>query len=101
MKPEVSRFCIFGCPAYIPIPVEKRTKLEPSSKKGLFVGYTETSKSYKIYIRGERKTIVSKDVKFEEEFASKKSHKPIPVIEDEEQEAPKVEPGSPTTSSSG
>ena len=58
--------------------------MEPSNKKGLFVGYSETSKSYKIYIVGERKTIVSRDVKFEEDFALRKSHEPIPVIEDEE-----------------
>jgi hypothetical protein len=41
---------------------------------------------------------VSRDVKFEEDFASRKSHEPIPVTEDEEQEALKVEPGSPVTS---
>jgi hypothetical protein len=37
---------------------------------------------------------VSRDVKFEEDFASRKSHGPIPVIEDEEHEALKVEPRS-------
>jgi hypothetical protein len=72
--------------------------LEPSSKKGLFVGYSETSKAYKVFIPKQRKTIVSKDVKFEEDFASRKSHEPIPVAEDEEQEASKVEPGSPMIS---
>ena len=65
-------------------------QMEPSNRKGLFVGYIETSEANKIYIPGERKTIVSKDVKFGEDFASKKSHKPIPVIEDEEQESTKV-----------
>jgi hypothetical protein len=34
---------------------------------------------------------VSRDVKFEEDFASSKSHEPIQVTKDEEQEAPKVE----------
>lgn len=37
MKLEVSHFCIFGCLVYIHILVEKRTKLEPSSRKGLLV----------------------------------------------------------------
>jgi hypothetical protein len=104
VKPEVSHFRIFGCPIYIHVLVEKRTKLEPSSRKGLFVGYSETSKAYKVYIPEQRKTVVSRDVKFEEDFASKKSHEPIPVTENEEQEAPKVEPRSPKTptiSSSG
>ena len=29
-KPEVSHLKIFGCPVYIHIPKEKRTKLDPS-----------------------------------------------------------------------
>jgi hypothetical protein len=49
-KPEVSHLRIFGCLVYIHVPKEKRTKLEPSGKKGTFVGYSETSKAYKIYI---------------------------------------------------
>ena len=40
-KPEVSHLRIFGCPVYIYIPKEKRTKLDPSGKKGIFVGYSE------------------------------------------------------------
>ena len=45
-KPEVSHLRIFGCPVYIHIPKEKRTKLDPSGKKGIFVGYCERSKAY-------------------------------------------------------
>jgi hypothetical protein len=75
--------------------------LEPSNKKGLFVGYRETSKSYRIYFPTQRKTIVSKDVKFEENFASRKSHEPILVTNDEEEEAPKVDPRSPMTFNAG
>jgi hypothetical protein len=41
---------IFGKLNYVHIPKEKRTKLEPSRKKGIFVGYSETSKDYIIYI---------------------------------------------------
>ena len=37
-KPEVSHLRIFDCPVYIHIPKEKRTKLDPSGKKGIFVG---------------------------------------------------------------
>ena len=44
-KPEVSHLGIFGCPVYIHIPKEKRTKLDPSGKKGIFVGYSERSKA--------------------------------------------------------
>jgi hypothetical protein len=48
VKQEVSHFRIFGCSVYIHVLVEKRTKLEPSSRKGLFVGYNETSKAYRV-----------------------------------------------------
>ena len=45
-KPEVIHLRIFGCPMYIHIPKEKRTKLHPLGKKGIFMGYNDTSKSY-------------------------------------------------------
>ena len=44
-KPKFSNLRIFGCPVYILIPKEKRTKLDPSGKKGIFVGYFESSKA--------------------------------------------------------
>jgi hypothetical protein len=53
VKPEVRHFKIFGCPIYIHVPKEKRTKLDPSGRKGTFVGYIESSKAYRIYIPGQ------------------------------------------------
>jgi hypothetical protein len=44
---------------------------------------------------------VSKDVKYEEDFASRKSHESIPVKLDEEQETLKVELGSQVTFNTG
>ena len=66
----------------------------PSSKKGFFSIYSETSRAYKIYILVERKKVVNRDVKFKENFASEKSHVPIPMIEDGERETSKFEPTS-------
>ena len=40
-KPEVSHLKIFSCPVYVHIPKEKRIKLDPSRKKGIFVGYCD------------------------------------------------------------
>ena len=37
-KLEVSHLRRFGCPVYTHIPKEKRIKLDPSKKKGIFVG---------------------------------------------------------------
>jgi transposase InsO family protein len=51
-KLEVSYLRIFGCQVHIHLPEEKRTKLEPSGRKGIFLGYSETSKAYRIYSPG-------------------------------------------------
>ena len=61
-KPEVSHLRIFGCFVYIHIPKEKRTKLDPSGKKCIFVGYSESSKAYRIYFLGFKKIDISRDV---------------------------------------
>ena len=42
VKLEVIHLRIFGCPVYIHIPKEKRMKLEPFGKKGMFDGYNKT-----------------------------------------------------------
>ena len=59
-KPKVSHLKIFGCLVYIHILKEKRTKLDPSGKKGIFVGYSERSKAYRIYFPGFKKINISK-----------------------------------------
>ena len=51
-KPDVSHFRVFGCPVYFHVPKEKRSKLDTSGKKGMFVGYSETSKVYRVYVPG-------------------------------------------------
>jgi len=87
-KLDVSHLRISGCLVYIHISKEKRTKMEPSGKKGIFVGYSETSKAYRIYIPGQRNIEVSRDVTFHEEVAFKRS-KDIQVnVEMEEGEIP-------------
>jgi hypothetical protein len=46
VKPKIGHFRIFGCSVYLHVPKEKRFKLEPSGRKGTFVGYSESSKAY-------------------------------------------------------
>ena len=52
-KPDIFHFRFFGCLIYVHIPKEKRTNMETSGKKGTFVGYSETSKAFIIYVLGE------------------------------------------------
>ena len=61
---------IFGTPVYVHVPKEKRAKLEPFGKKGLFVGYSDCSKAYRVYIPRKRYIEVSRDVIFHEECVS-------------------------------
>ena len=74
-KPDVSHLKIFGCPVYVHIPKEKRTKLDPSGKKGIFVGYCEVFKSFRIYISGFHHIEISRDVTFDEDKALKNSRR--------------------------
>ena len=88
VKPALDHLRIFGCPVYIHVPKEKISKLEPFGKKGIFVGYSETSKAYRIYVPGQKFIEVSRDVTFHEEVAFHHSRE-IPLdIGLEEQEAP-------------
>jgi hypothetical protein len=75
---------------YIHVPTEKRTKMEPSGKKGVFVGYSGNSKAYRIYVLGQRKIEVSRDVTFHEEATFKKS-------KELQQDSKEVQPTSPSS----
>jgi hypothetical protein len=65
-RPEIGHLRIFGFPVYIHIPMENRTKLHPSGERGILVGYSEDSKACRVFFPNWCKTMVSRDVKFEE-----------------------------------
>ena len=71
-KPKVSHIKIFGCPVFIHIPKQKRNKMEPLGKKGIFVGYYEVSKAFRIYIPGHHHIEIIRDVTFDEDASLKK-----------------------------
>jgi hypothetical protein len=85
LNPEIRHLRIFGCPVYIHVLVEKRTKLETSRQNGIFVGYSETSKAYKIFIPPHRKIFVSRDMNFKDKLVSRSTHESSIVTEDKEQ----------------
>ena len=41
--------------------------MEATGERGIFVGYDETSKAFRIYLLSQRKVVVRREVKFEEE----------------------------------
>lgn len=62
--PKVSHLRIFGCEAFIQVPKELRSKLEPTSRRGKFVGYELDSKAYRVLV--DNKIKISRDVIFNE-----------------------------------
>ncbi|KAG3092997.1 hypothetical protein PI125_g16977 [Phytophthora idaei] len=48
-KPSVKHMRVFGCRTYILTPKEKRLKWDPKARAGLFLGYEEVSKAYRLY----------------------------------------------------
>ena len=55
---------MFGCIAYIDVPDELRTKLNPKVEKCVFIGYLLEQKGYKFYDSVMRQMRVSRDVVF-------------------------------------
>ncbi len=65
-KPDVSYFKVFDCIAYLHVPDEKRSKLNPKAEKCVFIGYSLKQKGYRCFNPSTRKLQVSKDVVFDE-----------------------------------
>ena len=68
---------------YVHVPKQKRTKLDPSRRKGVFVGYNDTSKAYRIYFSGFKKIDINRDVAFDEDSTYFRSRR-TPIEEDAE-----------------
>jgi hypothetical protein len=68
-KTSVEHLRIFGCPIYIHVPKDKRNRLEPLGKIGIFVGYSESSKEYIIYVPSQRENEISREKTFDERIS--------------------------------
>ena len=58
-KPSLSHLRVFGCDAYVHVPKEKRTKLDNKYERGIFIGYKDGLKGYKIWNPETRKVMYS------------------------------------------
>ena len=84
-KPEVNNLRIFGYLVYKHIPKEKRNNMDPSGRKGIFVGYNDTSKAYRIYFPRFKKIDLGRDVTFDEDSTYFRSRrKPIQEVKEPE-----------------
>lgn len=71
--PIVKKRELRGSLQFLTIPnkmVLQKGKLEPSGKKGIFVGYSDSAKAYRIYVPSQNQIELSRDVIFEEDLAS-------------------------------
>lgn len=65
-KPTVSYLKIFGCLTYYYLPKVQRNKLQPKARKGIFIGYSQETRGYKIYDPEYRKIYAVRTAKFNE-----------------------------------
>lgn len=78
---DYSDLKVFGCPSYYHV---SEGKLEPRSKKGLFMGYGAGVKGYRIWSLDKKKVILSRDVLFDEESMLRGvSNSSTPSVQDE------------------
>ena len=66
-KPHVAKLKVFGSIAYSHIPAELRKKLDPESKKTIFIGYPEETEGYKLYDLTSKRFIHSRGIIFSEQ----------------------------------
>jgi len=91
-RPYVGHFSIFGSSVYCHVTKYAVKKLEPTTKLGIFVGYTDTPHNYQVYLPTNMMTVVRRDVRFDEEKAMRVSlERELELHADEELLAPKVE----------
>jgi hypothetical protein len=65
-KQDVSHFRVFGCIAYVHVPDDKRSKLDPKVDNSIFIGYSLEQKGYRCFNPSTQKLQVNRDVVFDE-----------------------------------
>ncbi|KAL6313137.1 hypothetical protein AAG906_019607 [Vitis piasezkii] len=59
---DYSGLRVFGCPAYVHIPNEERSKLDAKSRQCIFLGYQKRVKDFKLWDPKANKVVISRDV---------------------------------------
>ncbi|KAG6437223.1 hypothetical protein SASPL_102135 [Salvia splendens] len=112
-KPGIAHLRVLRSKAYAHVPDQTRSKLDDKSKPFIFIGYDSNTKGYKLYDPTSQKTMISRDVEFDEEgvwdFGSDNDTTSIPPFGDprideqirKEQQEQTTPPASPATSVGG
>lgn len=67
-KPNYSHMKVFGSPAFVHVPKERRKKLDQKSVRMIFVGYAEGRKAYRFLNPDTNTVVISRDARFVEEL---------------------------------
>ncbi|KAH9689148.1 Integrase catalytic domain-containing protein [Citrus sinensis] len=68
VKPaDYSYLHAFGCPVYVMYNAQERTKLDPKSRRCIFLGYADGVKGYRLWDPTAHKIVISRDVIFVED----------------------------------
>ncbi|GBM53483.1 Retrovirus-related Pol polyprotein from transposon TNT 1-94 [Araneus ventricosus] len=81
-KSDLSKIRIFGCDAYVKVADTQRRKLDPKSKKMIFIGYS--SMGYRIMDPVTRRVTISRNVRFDEKKIISDKLSATPNIENQE-----------------
>ena len=65
-KPTIAHFKVFGVKCFVLDEGPKVTKFDSKSQEGIFVGYSKTSKGYRVYLSKTKIVVESMHVKFDE-----------------------------------
>jgi transposase InsO family protein len=64
--PDYSRLRAFGAAAYVHVERDQRSKWDPKARKGIYVGFSTTSKTFLVYYADTKKLVESMHVDFDE-----------------------------------
>lgn len=64
VPPDLTRLRVIGCTAYVHIPSDERTKLQPKARRCVLVGYNDESKAYRCWNPLARCIVTTNDVTF-------------------------------------
>jgi len=65
-KPIYEHLRVWGCVAYAQVPKETRKKMDRAVQKCIFIGYTDTTRQYRLYDPFGKGFVISHDLIFEE-----------------------------------
>lgn len=97
---KINHLRVFGTEVYVHMPKQQRRKWDPKSKSGIFVGYANSTKAYRVWFPGTNKVNIFRGIVFKGETGTTvaipvsdiRSTKPEMIFQDtksESQDEPK------------